>query len=1019
MVKVTKKLIKKYKNEKLKKTEAIQRTLGNLKKKSEEKNTSILAKKHNLPYVDLNAFPFDTEVIKNIPKEDSLKYKVAMIQKFDRRVKVVITDPNDEETQNYIKQLEKDNGWQIDTYLVSKSSIETVWQKYADGFLMQSLDELYVSLLGDDLDAFEKNFKELLELKDHMDDMSTSRIIEIIFSGAIKLGASDVHFEPQTKSARIRYRIDGVLQDIGFFPPKIYSSMVSRIKMLGKMKLNIRDIAQDGHFSIEINTGEKKRRIDIRASAIPGRYGESVVMRLLDQSSIMIDVEDLGLTGLAHERVQMQISKPNGMVLVTGPTGSGKTTSLYAFINKLNTPDTKIITIEDPIEYEIKGISQTQVDNKRGYSFAKGLRAIVRQDPDIVLIGEVRDDETADIAINAALTGHLVLSTLHTNNAPASVARLIELGARPSLIASSVNIFIAQRLVRKLCPHCREKYEPAPETINTIKKLISIISPKSKVNIPKDIKYLYKPVGCPKCHNLGYKGRIGVFETMIVNEEIEKLILDMSGESKLTRAALEGGMITMLQDGILKVLTGNTSMEEVWRVTGQATFLENVYETLMDQTLSRAINISTEQLEETNNNINTFAKFSESLEKTASKNIAEAIIAGAVLLQVGDIHIEPEEKVFRIRYRIDGILQDIASLPLNEYPAFLGRIKMVCGLKTGVKSGVQDSRFKIDLEKLLPGMKDKSIDVRVSIISGGYGETIVMRLLNKSAVALDIDKLGIRKQNMSKILKAIKKPNGIVFNTGPTGSGKSTTLYSLLVILNKPEVKIITVEDPIEYRLPGILQTQVNEKDEYTFSSALRSLLRQNPDIVMIGEVRDEETAKTSIQASLTGHLILSTLHTNDASSAVQRLLNMGVDPENLATAVNIFMAQRLVRKLCDCKKQRQMTAEEKEVVEKILAEISSNAGIDIEKFKNVDIVYEKNGCEKCSQIGYSGRTVVSEVLEVNKEIEFLIARGGLASEVKDGAINNGMITMHQDGILKILEGATTFTEVNRVTGEE
>lgn len=1000
-----------------KKQEVVQKTLTRMQKIAEEDQASELSRKHSLLYADLNIFPLEIDILKNIPEEDSNKYNIALIQKLGKTVHIAITDPENKDTLKYIDDLSKEKDWEVKIYLVSQSSMERVWKKYKENFLLESLDFFLVSLSGDDLINFENNFKELLELKERMHEMSTTEIVDIVFSGAIKMGASDVHFEPQKKKSRMRYRIDGVLQDIGDFPLDIYKSIISRIKMIGKMKLNLREIAQDGHFSIEIKRQDGKMgRIDIRVSIIPGKYGESIVMRLLDQASVLVDVESLGLRGLSYEQVQVQTAKPNGMVLVTGPTGSGKTTSLYSFLNKLNEPDVKIITIEDPIEYDLEGISQTQVNNSQGYTFEKGLRAIVRQDPDIILVGEIRDNETAEISVNAALTGHLVFSTLHTNNAPASVSRLIELGVRPSLIASSVNIIIAQRLVRQLCPHCKEKYKPAEETILTIKKTISIISPKAKVDIPKEIKYLYKPVGCIKCNNLGYKGRIGIFETLTINENMEKLILEMAGESELTRAALEDGMITMTQDGILKVLEGMTSMEEVWRVTGQVAFLEEVYDTLMEQSLSRAINISKKHIQSADDNLKSFESFNEYVKKSDSKDMAEIIIAGAALLEAGDIHIEPTATEVKIRLRIDGILQDVVSIPLNEYPALLGKIKLLSGLKTGVRSGIEDSRFKISFEEEFKSIKEKEVDVRVSIISGGFGETVVMRLLNKSATALDIDKLGIREQNLEKIIHEVSKPNGVILNTGPTGSGKSTTLYSLLKHVNKPEIKIITVEDPIEYQLEGILQTQTNEVDNYTFSTALRALLRQNPDIIMIGEIRDNETAKIAIQASLTGHLILSTLHTNDSASSVHRLLNMEVSSDDLASSVNAFMAQRLLRKLCDCKKKIKTPDELKNKIDRTLSMISEKAGVEI---PTTNYVYEPVGCEKCNNIGYKGRETISEVLVIDKDIERLISLSALSSEIKEKAMENGMITMYQDGILKILEGRTTIEEVERLTKED
>jgi type IV pilus assembly protein PilB len=700
------------------------------------------------------------------------------------------------------------------------------------------------------------------------------------------------------------------------------------------------------------------------------------------------------------------------MILNTGPTGSGKTTTLYAIINKLNTPDKKIITIEDPIEYELEGISQTQIEKSHGYTFANGLRAIVRQDPDVILVGEIRDEETADIAVNSALTGHLVLSTIHTNSAVGTIPRLIELGIKPSLIKPSTNAIIAQRLVRKLC-ECKEEYVPAKESVESIKKIISIISPKAKIDVPKSITKLYRPKGCPKCNNLGYKGRIGIFEVLVISDELEKLILELAGETELTMTALEAGMITLLQDGILKALSGITSIDEVKRVTGEGDFLENIYERLMAQTLGRGIVVTKDFYDAANENIKDFQKLQAVVAKTKTSEITKVIFSAAQILGVGDIHVEPSASDIKIRFRIDGILQTVATIPLAEYPTFLGQIKILSGVKTEARQGVIDSRFVIKFDEDVIDVKEKNIDVRVSIILGGFGETVVMRLLSKSTIELDIRKIGIRKQNLDKILKEVEKPNGVVLNTGPTGSGKTTTLYAIINHINKPEIKIITVEDPIEYQMEGILQTPVNDKEGYTFATALRSLLRQNPDIMMIGEIRDNETAQIAVESALTGHLVLSTIHTNNASGAVARMINMGVAPQDLASAVNAFIAQRLVRTLCSCKEKVKPTAEEKAKIEKALKTISPLTGVEIPK---VIEIHKPKGCEKCNHLGYKGRTTVSEVFELSKEIQSLIVQGAITSELHEKAVAKGMLTMTQDGVLKVLEGETTLEEVERVT---
>jgi len=990
------------------KGEATQKVLTAMRHKSEEEQASAFAAEINFPYIDTNLIPISIESMKTITEEESRKYNVAAIQKTGKKTTVVSTDPTQPETVNFLQSLVQERSWELKVFVISRYNMEKIWERYKKIIFTDILSQLSITLTGEDLAKFDQYLKDLITLKQRINELPTTQILNVIMGGAYKLGASDIHIEPQEKDFRLRYRIDGVLHDVAELPLTVFKTIISRIKMMSGMKINLRDIAQDGTFDVNIDS----KKVSIRVSIIPGSYGESVVMRLLDPSSIQVDIENLGLRGLAHEEVQKQIAAPNGMILTTGPTGSGKTTTLYAMINKLNNPETKIITIEDPIEYEVRGISQTQVEKSRGYTFATGLRAIVRQDPDIILVGEIRDEETADIAVNSALTGHLVLSTIHTNSAVGTLPRLIEMGVKPSLIAPSINALIGQRLVRKLCD-CKEEYVPAKESVSSLKKILSIISPKAKLNIPKEITALYRPKGCPKCNNLGYKGRIGIFEVLTINEEIEKLVLDLAGEAELTICALESGMITMLQDGILKAIDGITSIDEVKRATGEGDFLEAIYEKLMSQTLGHGILIDIENFEKAEKNLNDFVKLQAAVNSAKTTEVNKIIFTAASLLGVGDIHIEPGAEDVKVRFRIDGILQTVVTLPLNEYPSLLGEIKILSGVKTEVREGVIDSRFSIKFDDDIKNVRERSVDVRVSIILGGYGETVVMRLLSKASVTLDINKLAIREQNLKKIIHEIGKPNGVILNTGPTGSGKTTTLYSILNYLNKPEIKIITVEDPIEYQIEGILQTPVNEKEGYTFPTALRALLRQNPDIMMIGEIRDNETAQVAVQAALTGHLVLSTLHTNNAAGAVQRMFNMGVSPSDIASSTNAFIAQRLVRKLCDCKEKAAPTPAEKETIEMVLKSISQKAGV---KVPPITEIYKPKGCDKCNHIGYKGRLTVMEVFVIDRDIQTLINSGAITSELQDKAVENGMITMAQDGILKVLEGETTLEEVERVT---
>ena len=991
------------------KTKQTQIVITKLRHKSEEEEASLLAAKLNLPYIDTNLIPVSNESVKTILEEDSKKFSVVAIQKDGKHVSLASTDPTKKETAEFIAELQKENRWDLKIFVISHYNLVKIQEKYKTISFEDILSELSVNLSDEELEKSGQYLKDLVSLKEKIYTLSTTEILNIIMGGSYKLDASDIHIEPQEQDLRLRYRIDGVLHDVMILPLEFHKSITSRIKMMSGMKLNLRDIAQDGTFEIRM----KEKKVAIRVSIIPGNFGESVVMRLLDPSSIQVALENLGIRGLAYEEIEKKIHAPNGVILTTGPTGSGKTTTLYAIINKLNNPEAKIITIEDPIEYEVKGISQTQIEKSRGYDFAGGLRAIVRQDPDVILVGEIRDDETADIAVQSALTGHLVLSTIHTNSAIGTIPRLIEMGIKPTLIPPSINSIIGQRLVRKLCPHCKEEYVPAKESIESLKKMLSIISPKAKVEIPKDISKLYRPKGCPKCNNLGYKGRIGIFEVLTINEEIEKIILEMGGETDISLAALEAGMITMLQDGILKAIEGITSIEEVKEVTGEGEYLQELYDKLMSQTLGKGILVNKEAYQKAKENLSDFKKLQEVIDKSDIKEVNKIIFSAASQLGTGDIHIEPGAESVHIRFRIDGILQTVVNIPLTDYPNLLGEIKILSNVKTEVRQGVVDSRFAIKFDDDIENVKEKSVDVRVSIILGGYGETVVMRLLSKATQELNIEKLGIRKQNLDKIVHEVGKPNGVFLNTGPTGSGKTTTLYSIINLINKPEIKIITVEDPIEYQIEGILQTPVNDKEGYTFATALRSLLRQNPDIMMIGEIRDDETAQIAVQSALTGHLVLSTIHTNNAAGAVQRMLNMGVSGADIASSVNAFMAQRLVRKLCDCKKESEVTPEEKTKIEEVLKTISPKSGVEIPK---IGKIWKPQGCEKCNHIGYKGRTTVSEVFVIDKEIQQLVNQQAITSELTEKAVENGMITMVQDGILKVLEGETSLEEVERVT---
>ena len=402
---------------------------------------------------------------------------------------------------------------------------------------------------------------------------NVTELLDVILYGAIALDVSDIHIEPQEEEARLRVRLDGILQDVVFFDHDIYHHLLSRLKLLSKLKLNITDKPQDGRFTIAI----KESLIEIRTSSLPSEYGESIVMRILNPKSL-ISLDDLGLRDDLYKTFQKEIDKPNGMIIVTGPTGSGKTTTLYAFLKKIQNPEIKIITIEDPIEYHLKGISQTQVAPEKGYDFSDGLRSIVRQDPDVILVGEIRDLETAKIALQAALTGHLVLSTLHTNDAAGTIPRLVDLGVETASIASGLKMAVAQRLVRKVCKACSIPAKPTAQELSEIKRGLK--------NLPKSIKILppqrdpvlggadldnikimkIKEGGCPACNFTGYKGRQGLFEAFLIDSEMEKFTLTNPPVSSIRELAIKKGMITMYQSGLIDIVLGITTFDEVLRV---------------------------------------------------------------------------------------------------------------------------------------------------------------------------------------------------------------------------------------------------------------------------------------------------------------------------------------------------------------------------------------------------------------------------------------------------------------------
>ncbi|MBP9765679.1 MAG: type II/IV secretion system protein [Candidatus Pacebacteria bacterium] len=544
-----------------------------MRQKEEEDFIKVMSDKYGLPYIDLKGVAPEPDALKRVKEDDAKKAELAAFKQIGNKLYVAMFNPENEATDQILKNLES-HGLVLIKFVASHASLKHVWSRYIDIIEVVETQAGVLDLNSEVLKELLTHIKTLDDLRNTIISVANesknyriSRIIELVISGALHFKVSDVHIEPEKEKVRFRYRIDGELTDICFVDLPTMRLINSRFKLLSGIKLSITKNAQDGRYSIVDNGIE----IEVRVSVVPGNYGESFVMRLLDPRNIMANIESLGMSKSLYEIVQRAIEKPNGIILTTGPTGSGKTTTLYAFVSKLYTPEIKIITIEDPVEYHLAGIIQTQVEEEKGYTFLAGLRAAMRQDPDIIMVGEIRDQDTAKVAINAALTGHLVFSTLHTNNAAGTIPRLLELGANPGILASALSLSLAQRLVRKLCPLCKEKVETTEKQTKQITNIIGSIISNHKEEALGEIKaansytiFKANDIGCEKC-NAGYKGRMGIFEAIVMDNDIVDLLSAQGilNERKIKEIAIKQGIPTMREDGIIKILKGETSYEEV------------------------------------------------------------------------------------------------------------------------------------------------------------------------------------------------------------------------------------------------------------------------------------------------------------------------------------------------------------------------------------------------------------------------------------------------------------------------
>ncbi len=526
---------------------------------ADDEITAVLSRQYGVPSINLKFYEVDPAVIKLVPQETAVRYQIVPLSRVGSTLTIAMTDPTNVFAMDDIKFM---TGFNVEPVVASETAVDEAISKfYGAAQSVDELDKVMKDLTEDDPDelelAVEESEMDAASLERAADEAPIIKLCNLILTDSVKRGASDIHIEPYEKEFRVRFRVDGVLHNVMAPPLKLKDAITSRIKIMSKLDISEKRLPQDGRIMIKYMRDGKKKELDFRVSTVPTLFGEKIVMRLLDKENLRLDMTKLGFETESLQKFERAILRPYGMVLVTGPTGSGKTNTLYSSVARLNQPDTNIMTAEDPVEFQLPGINQVQMKEQIGLNFASALRAFLRQDPNIILVGEIRDFETAEIAVKAALTGHMVLSTLHTNDAPSTVSRLMNMGIEPFLVATSVNLICAQRLIRRICAGCKEPLQIQPQAL--------IDAGFSPEEASKTVVYHGK--GCATCNNSGYKGRVGLYEVMEITDELRELILVGASALELKRKALELGMITLRRSGLTKVAAGMATMEEVLRET--------------------------------------------------------------------------------------------------------------------------------------------------------------------------------------------------------------------------------------------------------------------------------------------------------------------------------------------------------------------------------------------------------------------------------------------------------------------
>jgi type II secretory ATPase GspE/PulE/Tfp pilus assembly ATPase PilB-like protein len=823
-------------------------------------------------------------------------------------------------------------------------------------------------------------------------DEPVVRLVNQIIREGVSRGASDIHIQPEETRLRVRYRIDGVLHEAEPPPKSLERSIIQRLKVMANLDLTERRLPQDGRIQLRWDG----REVDLRVSLVPASFAERITLRVLDTRAVVLSLDRMALASGVLAQLRALAQRPTGLVLVTGPGGSGKTTLMYSMLKEVASSETCICTAEHPVEFRVPHTAQTPIQPQIGLTFARAVTAYLRQDPDVIMIGEIRDVDTLNVAVQAALTGHLVVAGMHAPDTVDAVRRLLDLGLEPFLFNSAVAGVVSLRLPRLLCEDCRQSI-PAER--------IELGADASVVLADVESPTFHEAGGCAACGGTGYRGRRAVCEILEPGDALREAVRTRAGD--LRAAAATDGLQTLGANALRLAATGATAPAEVLRVVpGAADYLVSV------PTPAPAVApASPEQVPaaqptpaepepapaEPEPAAAPGAAAPDEAELPPVVRLVNQLLYDGVKRGASDIHLDPTPDGLVVRLRIDGVLRELMPISSADSAAVINRVKVLGALNIAERRLPQDGRLQLRIAH-------RKYDLRVSVMPVIDGQRAVLRILDPSRLVLETSATGMLPADQARVNRLCAAPHGVIIVNGPTGCGKTTLLYALLNSLNTPERNIMTIEDPVEYTIDGLTQIRVNPSIGLSFTAGLRSLLRHAPNVLMVGELRDLETASIVMQAGMAGHLVLTTLHAQTSVGAIVRLLDMGVRPFIVNAAVHGVITPRLVRRLCThCRQQVSVPAVTQPDVQEALAALG------------IAEVFEAVGCDQCYD-GYRGRLGIHEVLEVSPALRAAVAAGGAPARLQAAAVADGLETLFQCGLRQAALGNTSLSEALRVT---